>query len=422
MQLFSLFEANPQLTELIVDICATAPALAQYLSRNSAVFDAVIGGGFFSDWPGVDSLRADLAQVLAEAPDYEAGLDEARRWHKEWHFRIGVHHLRGLTPATVAGREYADLAEATLAALWPAVCAHFAVRHGPPPGRGAVVVGMGSLGAARLNAASDLDLIVIYDAQGADASDGARPLATRQYFARLTQAMVTALTAPMPNGRLYEVDMRLRPSGRQGPVATSLAAFEDYQRNEAWTWEHLALTRARAIAGDGGLAAEIEAFRRALLRDKSAGQSVLADVAEMRGRIAEAKVPQGLWDAKIGAGRLQDIELLAQTGALLAGSPARELPDQIAAGVATGFLSAAEGAALQAASGLFWQVQATARLIGGGALAPDDLGEGGTRMALRETGHETIEDLAAALAEAAAAAGAIVDARLGGASADQGDA
>ncbi|MBT8411349.1 MAG: glutamine-synthetase adenylyltransferase, partial [Octadecabacter sp.] len=145
VQVFSLFDANPQLTQLIVDIAATSPALAQYLGRNAAVFDAVIGGDFFADWPGQAALQDAVAEVMAQAPDYEARLDAARRWMKEWHFRIGVHHLRGLCDAQTSGLHYADLAQAVLGALFPVVIAHFAVKHGPPPGRGAVVVGMGSL-------------------------------------------------------------------------------------------------------------------------------------------------------------------------------------------------------------------------------------------------------------------------------------
>jgi [glutamine synthetase] adenylyltransferase / [glutamine synthetase]-adenylyl-L-tyrosine phosphorylase len=316
VQLFSLFDANPKLLGLIVDICATAPALSRHLSRNAGVLDAVIGGAFFAPWPGVPGLRASLETALGSVADYEARLDATRRWAKEWHFRIGVHHLRGLIDATEAGGQYADLAEAVVAVLWPQVVAQFARRHGPPPGRGAVVLAMGSLGAARLNALSDLDLIVIYDGAGVEASDGPRPLGTRPYYAKLTQALVTALTAPTAEGKLYEVDMRLRPSGRQGPVATSLPAFQSYQQDEAWTWEHLALTRARPIAGDAGLAADVEAFRRALLAAKAQGAQVAQDVADMRARISGAKPPQGDWDAKIGPGRLQDVELVAQMLAL----------------------------------------------------------------------------------------------------------
>ncbi|HEY0275024.1 MAG TPA: glutamine-synthetase adenylyltransferase, partial [Paenirhodobacter sp.] len=232
VQLFSLFESNPQLIDLIVDICATAPGLAAYLSRNAGVLDAVLGGAFFAAWPAPAVLAEGLQGILRVEVDYERRLDAVRRWAKEWKFRVGVHHLRGLVDATEAARQYADIASVAVAGIWPEVVADFARKHGPQPGRGAAVVAMGSLGAERLNAASDLDLIVIYDARGVDTSDGDKPLATRTYFARLTQALITAITAPMPEGRLYEVDMRLRPSGRQGPVATSLDSFRSYQMEE----------------------------------------------------------------------------------------------------------------------------------------------------------------------------------------------
>jgi len=404
VQVFSLFDANPQLSQLIVDIASTAPALAQYLGRNASVFDAVIGGGFFADWPEPEALEADLAAVMDHAPDYEARLDAARRWQKEWHFRVGVHHLRGLIDAEVAGRQYADLAGAVLGAVFPVVGVHFAAKHGPMPGRGAVVLGMGSLGAARLHAASDLDLIVIYDGAGVEASDGPRPLATRAYYARLTQALVTAISAPMAEGRLYEVDMRLRPSGGQGPVATSFARFEPYQLDEAWTWEHLALTRARVVAGDADLASDVEAARRRVLAAKKGGKTVLQDVADMRRRIAGAKAPQGPFDAKIGAGRLQDIELAGQTMALRSGSVARATYDQVAAGP----LNAADRADLTAAVGLCWTVQSAAQLLQGQGLEADKLGEGGRRFMLRETGAESLEDLAAQLAERSGRAADII--------------
>jgi glutamate-ammonia-ligase adenylyltransferase len=131
--------------------------------------------------------------------------------------------------------------------------------------------------------------------------------------------MITALTAPMAEGRLYEVDMRLRPSGNQGPVATSWPSFQDYQQSDAWVWEHLALTRAQVLAGEPGLAGDVEAFRQGLMRDKGDPEAVLAQVSEMRGRIASAKAPAGPWDAKLGPGRLMELELIAEAGTLMAG-------------------------------------------------------------------------------------------------------
>ncbi|MGC9419238.1 MAG: glutamine-synthetase adenylyltransferase [Rhodovulum sp.] len=410
VQLFSLFEANPQLIDLIIDITSVSPELAQYLSRNAGVLDAVIGGDFFRDWPGRAALQEALATHLATLEDYERQLDSARAWAKEWHFRIGVHFLRGLIDADEAGREYADLAEAVLAALWPHVVAGFAAKHGAPPGKGAVVLGMGSLGAGSLTAKSDLDLIVIYDADGVEASDGRRPLAARAYYARLTQALVTALTAPMAEGKLYEVDMRLRPSGNQGPVATSLQSFRNYQTGEAWTWEHLALTRARAVAGDPALADEVEAFRRALLAEKADTGRTLAGVVDMRRRLAEAKPAKSAWDGKQGPGRGQDIELIASAAALIAASPATAVADQLAAGVVADWLREGEARVLCDSYTLLRKVQGAAKLISDTPLDPAKLGEGGLTFLLRGTGAEDAEELEALQARARGAAAEVIEA------------
>ncbi|MCX7645826.1 MAG: glutamine-synthetase adenylyltransferase [Rhodobacteraceae bacterium] len=397
VQLFSLFEANPQLIDLIVDIAATAPALARYLSRNAGVLDAVIGGAFFAPWPGEAGLAGALADRLGQVADYERKLDAARVWAKEWHFRVGVHLLRGLIGAEEAGRQYADLAGAVVAALFPAVTADFAARHGPPPGRGAVVLGMGSLGAGALTAASDLDLIVIYDPAGQEMSEGRRPLAARAYYARLTQALVTALAAPMAEGKLYDVDMRLRPSGRQGPVATSFEAFRAYQSDEAWTWEHLALTRARVVADAGAeaaaLGAEVEAFRRDLLAARGESVRTLADVAEMRARLFAAKPQDGPLDAKRGPGGMTDIELLAEAAALIAGSPRRAVAAQLAAGAAAGLLTRAEAQGLASGYRLLSAVQGVTRLLTEGRLDLAAVGEGGRAVLFRETGAAGEEDL-----------------------------
>ena len=419
-QIFALFEANPTLIELIIDIAGSAPALARYLSRNAAVLDGVIGGSFWGDWPGTEALRAELQTRIGIAADYEGRLDMARRWMKEWHFRIGVHHLRGLIDGVEAGKQYADLAEAVVAVIWDEVVGDFTRKHGAMPGRGAVVIGMGSMGAARLNAGSDLDLIVIYDDAGVDGSDGQRPLATRPYYSRLTQALVTALTAQMPEGRLYEVDMRLRPSGRAGPVATSLQSFTTYQETEAWTWEHLALTRARVLAGEATLAGDVETFRRALLLRKGQGARVKPDVAEMRARLSVAKPAQGAWDAKNGPGRIMDIELAAQTVALLSGSPARSVERQLASSKGS-IMPDSDMQRLSSAYRLMWRLHAGARLLSDRPLDWETLGEGGRAFLLRETGVVQADALALDLARAVTEAEAAVTRLVGMADGETGD-
>ncbi len=406
VQLFSLFEANPALVDLIVDIAATAPALAVYLGRNSQVLDAVLGGDFFSPWPGEKGLTTDLSTRLNQMRgDYEEQLDMARRWMKEWHFRIGVHHLRGHIGGRGAGAQYTDLASAVLRALYPVVVAEFAQKHGNPPGRGAVLVGMGSLGAGNVSATSDLDLIMIYDAAGVENSDGRRPLPARAYYARLTQALVTALSAPMPEGKLYEVDMRLRPSGRQGPVATSIDSFGAYQREEAWTWEHLALTRARPVAGNMDLGREVEAIRAEVLGAPRDAAKTIRDVVEMRARIASAKGgSQRLLDAKNGPGRLQDIELCAQCAALLSPGAPRDVASQITDGVDLGWLHPDEAGALLAANDFLRRLQAAVKLLSDEPPELEDIGKGGLDFLLRETGESSaraLEERIVALAQAA---------------------
>ena len=412
VQVFSLFEANPHLIDLLVDIVGTAPALAAHLSRNAGVFDAVIAGDFFAPWPGQAALEAELSARLGPEVDYEHALDALRRWRKEWHFRIGVHHLRGLCDAEAAAAQYADLARAVITGVWPLVIEQFSAKHGAPPGRGAVVLGMGSLGASRLNAGSDLDLIVIYDAGDVEASDGRRPLAARPYYARLTQAMITALTAPMAEGRLYEVDMRLRPSGNQGPVATSWPSFQEYQKTDAWVWEHLALSRAEVITGEVGLASDVETFRQNLMRDKGDPKAVLAQLKEMRARIADAKAPAGPWDAKLGPGRLMELEMIAQAGTLMAGQSARDVASGFAGGVAIGWLDDGDRDALTRAYAICWQLHMVARLISDKPLDPALMGEGGAAFLLRETGQENLARLEACLEGASKAAARVIDAAL----------
>ncbi|WP_298256165.1 glutamine-synthetase adenylyltransferase [uncultured Litoreibacter sp.] len=409
VQVFSLFEANPLLTKLIVDICATSPALATYLSQNAGVLDAVIGGGFFAPWPTEEGLAELLSHQMARLSDYEGQLDAARRWQKEWHFRIGVHHLQGLLSAQDASAQYSDLARATLAALLPVVEAEFARKHGAAPGRGAMILGMGSVGAGSLTAQSDLDLIVIYDAQGKEASDGRRPLETRTYFARLTQALVTALSAPMSQGRLYEVDLRLRPSGQSGPVATSLQAFESYQLNDAWVWEHLALTRATALAGNVELQQDVEAVRRKVLSASFNTARIKEETQEMRARLAEAAGTYDLWDVKSGAGGRQDIELLSQALNLIGASSDRAIEDQLNLAHSKGLLQSAQLQHLQQAYNLFSNVQMAARLLSDKPLRPEDMGAGAKALLLRDCDCSSLDDLASQITECRKLAAEVVE-------------
>ena len=202
--------------------------------------------------------------------------------------------------------------------------------------------------------------------------------------------------------------MRLRPSGRQGPVAASLDAFRNYQLTEAWTWEHLALTRARRVAGCPDLGAEVEAFRRVLLPEKGRRADVRADVAAMRARLAEAKPGDSRWEAKDGPGRLQDIELAAQSCALLAGSHAHRVEAQLLAGRRSGVLDKAAEAALLEAYRLCWRMQCSSRLLADRVGEPQALGLGGQALILRETGAKDLDALAQALQAQAETAARVI--------------
>jgi len=338
VQLFSLFEANPQLIDLLVDIVGTAPALANHLAKSPVVFDAVIGGDFWTPWPKLTTLERQLSNLIKLETDYEQKLEVSRKWKKEWHFRIGVHLLRGITNVNQAGTQYAELAETVLKVIFPVVISEFSKKYGKPPGRGASIFSMGSLGATHLNSTSDLDLIVIYDAEGIEFSDCPTPLNSRLYYTRLTQALVTAMTVEMSQGKLYEVDMRLRPSGRKGPVATSWTSFKDYQTNEAWAWEHLALTRGRVICGNSELSINIEDFRLQLIKNVRPEVAVRS-LKEMREKIQKIDLNNNKWEFKQGIGRMQDIELFSQLSTVINGKITRDVSSGLIAGSESGLLT-----------------------------------------------------------------------------------
>ncbi|MEM7487877.1 MAG: glutamine-synthetase adenylyltransferase [Pseudomonadota bacterium] len=397
VQVLSLFEANPKLVALLAEICASAPDLARYLSRNADVLDAVLDGRFFAPLPA-RATPPDLPD------DFEAALESLRRWHRDRHFRIGVHLLRDLEPPEETARAYATLADATLRAAWDAALRETARRYGHVPGLRVGLCGMGSLGAGALTARSDLDLIVVHDGGGDALSDGRRAIPAGQWAAKATQVLITALTAPMGTGRLYEVDMRLRPSGRQGPVATALAGFRDYQVREAWVWEHLALTRARPVAGPRALRMAMERARRDVLGAARFPEGqVLADLADMIRRLRAAK-PGGGLDPKDGPGRMQEIELAAQSLALMAGAPVRATDKQLAL---DGWLTRAERDTLAEVHGTLARHRQVLRLLTAGS-DPAALGTGGVAMLAGRAGAADLDALDAALSEASDRAGAVL--------------
>ena len=317
VQLFSLFLANPGLLSLVAEIMGSGPKLAAHLAANPSLFDGVLAGDFYGPLESRAALAHGLKTVLGMAHDFEAVLDRARRFANDHKFRIGMQIINGMLDADRSGAALTDLAEVEVEALYATVMKELEARHGCLSGQGLAVVALGKLGGREITENSDLDLLFIYDdpVPGDDAgaaSDGPRPLSPSQYFTRFSQQLITALSAPTAEGLLYEVDMRLRPSGNAGPIASSLAAFIGYQDRQAWTWEHMALTRARIIAGPAPLAGKIEDAIGAILAAGRDHEKLRTDVVDMRRRIAEAHPPSSPWDVKYASGGLFDIEFIAQ--------------------------------------------------------------------------------------------------------------
>ena len=329
VQLFSLLKANPALMRLLADIMGTAPRLARILSRRRRLLDAVIDPQTFAALPQAGELDAAIRTELAAAVDEQDVLDRARIVGSEQAFLIGVKVLSGAVTASEAGEAYARLANALIAALAAEVEKELERVHGRIAGGAAAVVAMGKLGGREMTASSDLDLIVIYDFDpGVTQSDGPRPLAPSQYYARFTQRLISHLSAPTAEGALYEVDMRLRPSGQKGPVAAQLSTFREYQATEAWTWEHMALTRARVVAGPPELRSKVEAaIRDTLLRPRDRA-AIARDVLDMRARIAAEKGTDRIWALKQVRGGLVDLEFIAQYLQLVSAAAHPEVLDQ----------------------------------------------------------------------------------------------
>ncbi|MGH6994338.1 MAG: bifunctional [glutamine synthetase] adenylyltransferase/[glutamine synthetase]-adenylyl-L-tyrosine phosphorylase, partial [Stellaceae bacterium] len=313
VQSFSLLHQNPGLLDLVAEIMSAAPTLAETMMNRPGVLDAVLAAGFFDLLPPCAALTADVGQLLDRARHAEEMLDLARRWVAERKFQVGVQALRRRLDGEAAGGAFADIAEAALAALLPRVAADFARAHGTIAGGAIAVLGLGKLGSREMTYASDLDLILIYDApDDAESTGGGQPLAAPTYYARLSQRFINALTAATAEGRLYDVDMRLRPSGTAGPVATSLQAFRRYHRELAWTWEQMALTRARPVAGDGAFVARVMAEIRSVLVRPRGTPELAGDVVAMRRRIADTRRNPPAFDVKHRPGGLVDIEFIAQ--------------------------------------------------------------------------------------------------------------
>jgi len=376
VQLFSLLYQNPTLLEMLAEILGRAPALAERLSKRPALLDAVLDVDFFQPLPEAAALRGQLGDSFGLCRDLQDRFDAARRWVADHRFQVGVQILLGRIEPDAAARSLTDLADVSVEALLETVEAEMARNHGRLPGGGLAVLGLGRLGAREMTLASDLDLVFVYDAEDTTAeSDGAKPLAASVYYGRLAQRLIAALSAPTGEGLLYEVDPRLRPSGASGPIALSLAGYRRYLENDAWTWEHMALTRARVVAGEADFSARLREAIHAVLTAERDPEELLRGVDGMRRRIAAEHPGRSLWDVKYVAGGLYDLDFIAQYLQLreAAAHPGvlRGSSEAAFAGLAEiGVLSAEQATFLGGAACLWRQVQNYLRLTVGERFDP----------------------------------------------------
>jgi glutamate-ammonia-ligase adenylyltransferase len=312
-RLFVLLSQNRDLVALVALILGAAPRLGDMLARQPQIMDGLIDPRFFGAMPDRRELSARLAATLGDAGSYEEFLDRLRLFGQESLFLIGARILSGTVSAQQASTAFADVAEGIVHTVHELVSEQFTAQYGRIKGQETAILAMGRLGSREMTAASDLDLILLYDFDSEHPdSDGAKSLHGAQYFARFTQRLISAFTTRTNYGVLYDIDMRLRPSGRAGPVASHVDAFAEYQDKEAWTWEHMALTRARVISASPKFHDKIETIiRRVLTRPREAA-GVAIDVADMRRAIALEKGEDDLWDLKHVAGGLVDIDFIAQ--------------------------------------------------------------------------------------------------------------
>ena len=356
VQLQSLFLAQPKLFELMVQVMAFAPRLANTLARRPAALDALLDGAFFADLDSEED-RNVMAVAVSRADGFEGVMDAVRRVHREQAFRVGVQVMSGAASAETAGRAFADLADICIETLAPAALAE-AERLGGAFEGDVAVIALGKCGSREMSAGSDLDLMTLYRAMEPGAVSTVKEWSAETFYGRFTQRLIAALSIPTGEGELYEVDMQLRPSGTKGPVAVSFPAFEEYYDREAETWELMALTRARVVwASSAGFAADATAAIEAALRHPRERTRTGKDVREMRELLEQERPPKGEWDLKLSPGGLVDIEFAAQflqlAHAAEGGPLSQNTAEALAAAGAAGLASTTSLAALRKA----WTLQ-----------------------------------------------------------------
>ncbi|NTS65148.1 bifunctional [glutamine synthetase] adenylyltransferase/[glutamine synthetase]-adenylyl-L-tyrosine phosphorylase [Sphingomonas sp. HHU CXW] len=313
---FRLLEAQPALTTLVARVLSHAPTLAEELARRTDLLDRLIDASALDPVGSVaDHTRA--MRRVEQGADYQALLDHVRRVVGEQRFALGVQLVAAAADPLQVACDYSGVAEAAVCVLAEATVAEFARAHGRVPDSELLILALGRFGGAALTHASDLDLIFLFTGDFNAESDGVKPLGATLYYNRLAQRVAAALSVPTAAGPLYKVDTRLRPSGAHGPLAVTLDSFARYQRESAWTWEHMALTRARAVFGSLRARAALDAVIADVLHGNRTEHDIRTDARAMRDEMAAHKPPQGPLDAKLLPGGLVDLEFTVHVEQLL---------------------------------------------------------------------------------------------------------
>jgi [glutamine synthetase] adenylyltransferase / [glutamine synthetase]-adenylyl-L-tyrosine phosphorylase len=376
----------------------------------------VLSPSFYTPLPAAAAMASDLAATLAMVHADQDILDMARRWTNDRRFQVGVQQLKHIVRPAQAGMAYSDIAQATISALCDRVEQSFAQIHGSFRGQRLAVLGLGKLGSREMSATSDLDLIFVYDIPpDLEASDGSQPLPPIQYYTRLSAKIVTALTALTNEGALYEVDMRLRPSGHAGPLANALEGFEAYHAQSAWTWEHMALTRARVIHGPPGLVDRLADIVKSTLCRPRDLTGLVRDIADMRDRIGRHAPAKTVWDFKHLPGGLFDIDFVAQYLALRHAAARPDIlhphpAEMLRRAALAGFLDRQNADQLRATRRLLSDVQSLLRLTLNTDEATFDetkAPEGQRRLIAETEGAADLDELRARIADETSSAHAI---------------
>jgi [glutamine synthetase] adenylyltransferase / [glutamine synthetase]-adenylyl-L-tyrosine phosphorylase len=307
INLFRLLEARPPLAELLAKILAHAPVLADQLARRPELFEGLFDASSFEMPPEGPEFSRVLSSAM-RGQSYDLALDRVRRLVNERRFALGVQLIDRRRDPLEVTEGYARVAEGALVALGETATDEFSKAHGIFPGSELVALGLGRFGGHSLTHASDLDIIYLHTVEEGGTSNGAKPLGPNDYFNRLANRVTAALSVPTAAGPLYEVDARLRPGGRTGMLVVSLEAFEKYQREEAWTWEHMALCRARPVFGSPPVRERVGAMIDSILRMPRDFAKVAGDAAKMRADMEQHKPARSALDVKLGPGGLVDLE------------------------------------------------------------------------------------------------------------------